>query len=211
MELTNGEINRLGESIRNNGYASNEELKKLQEFRISFSEPLFRVFNKIRILSNSINKESIVAFRLKRISTIINKIERENEMKLSRMGDIAGIRCIFNDESEVYKAFELFCKKYEISGEPKNYIKKPKEIGYKAIHIYVVDKVSKKRIEIQIKTIKQHNWATLVEITDLLYRLRLKKLEFLHMKNLQSFITYFQVTKNFLNQRLIIFIVFKRK
>jgi ppGpp synthetase/RelA/SpoT-type nucleotidyltranferase len=175
--MTNGEINRLGQSICNkNGKLDNTELDLLQRFRISFSEPLVDTYNIVRSLSDKVHRASITAFRLKRIGTIINKIERQPKMALSRMGDIAGIRCIFYNENEVYKALALIKTKFIISGKIRDYIENPKELGYKGIHIYVIEPKSEKRIEIQLRTIEFHNWATLVEITDLLYGLRLKEL-----------------------------------
>src|SRR6056297_2585708 len=106
--MTNGEINRLGEEIlRNKSVKNSEELKLLQEFRTSFQKPLSDTFSKIRTIADKIYRANIIAFRLKRISTIVNKIQREPDMCLSRMGDIAGIRCIFSNEKEIYKALEI--------------------------------------------------------------------------------------------------------
>lgn len=107
-EITNGEIDRLGAAIADkNGDISDSELELLQTFRVSFSKPLSQTFNEIRDLTYKIRKDSITACRLKRIGTILNKIPRQPKMKLSRMGDIAGIRCIFNNEKELYKAVTL--------------------------------------------------------------------------------------------------------
>lgn len=50
-----------------------------------------------------------------------------------------------------------------------DYVLSPKESGYRSIHIYVQDEKTQKRIEIQLRNKNQHNWATLVEILDLLY------------------------------------------
>ena len=44
-----------------------------------------------------------------------------------------------------------------------------KDSGYRSIHIYVKDHQTQKPIEIQIRNKAQHNWATLVEIVDLLF------------------------------------------
>jgi hypothetical protein len=92
------------------------------------------------------------------------------------MGDIAGIRLILENDKEVYKALELIQEQFEQSGKIRDYIESPKKIGYRGIHIYIKDKDSGKRIEIQIRTSSHHNWSTLVEITDLLYETRLKEL-----------------------------------
>lgn len=187
-EITNGEIDRLGAAIADkNGDISDSELELLQTFRVSFSKPLSQTFNEIRDLTYKIRKDSITACRLKRIGTILNKIPRQPKMKLSRMGDIAGIRCIFNNEKELYKAVTLIKDNYQSAGKMRDYIKYPKPLGYKGIHLYIRDKETNKRIEVQLRTLEHHNWATLVEITDLLYDLRLKELGFESNENFAKF------------------------
>lgn len=178
--VSNTKINKIGEDIATRGgKITPEELELLQEFRTSFSKPLVNVFNIMRELAGIVHQHSIIAFRLKRIDTIINKLSREEGMDLSRMGDIGGIRCIFYNEAEVYKAKELIEKKFESGGKTRDYINEIKrDIGYKSVHLYVKDPISQKRIEIQLRTVDHHNWATLIEITDLLYDLRLKELGF---------------------------------
>lgn len=178
--VSNTRINKIGENIAaRGGEITPEELEQLQEFRTSFSKPLVNVFNKTRELADKVNQSSILAFRLKRIDTIINKLSREKEMDLSRMGDIGGIRCIFYNEAEVYKAKALIENTFESGGKTRDYIKEiHRDIGYKSVHMYVKDPMSQKRIEIQLRTRNHHNWATLIEITDLLYDLRLKELGF---------------------------------
>lgn len=187
-KITNGEIDRLGFAIANkNGNITDAELELLQKFRVSFSKPLSQTFNEIRDLTYKIRKDSITACRLKRIGTILNKIPRQPKMKLTRMGDIAGIRCIFNNEKELYKAATLISDSYETAGKIRDYIKNPKPLGYKGVHLYIRDKLWNKRIEVQLRTLEHHNWATLVEITDLLYDLRLKELGFESDDNFAKF------------------------
>lgn len=178
--VSNTRINKIGEDIaKRGGKITPDELDLLQEFRTSFSKPLVNVFNIMRHITDNIHQSSIIAFRLKRIDTIINKLSREDGMDLSRMGDIGGIRCIFYNESEVYKAKELIENTFETGGKTRDYINEIKrDIGYKSVHVYVKDPILQKRIEIQLRTIEHHNWATLVEITDLLFNLRLKELGF---------------------------------
>jgi ppGpp synthetase/RelA/SpoT-type nucleotidyltranferase len=177
MSFTKGEIKRLGERIvASNGEINTGDLSLLQEFRTSFSQPLSDTFNKIITIKNNVRQSAIVAFRLKRISTIINKAIREPSMNLSRMGDIAGIRLILENDREVYQALELIQKQFKQSGRIRDYIQDPKKIGYRGVHIYIVDPVFGKRLEIQIRTSSHHNWSTLVEISDHIYDTRLKEL-----------------------------------
>ncbi len=177
MKYTGGDIKRLGlKIVETQGKIDAKDLALLQAYRTSFSKPLTDTFNKIITIKNNVRQSAIVAFRLKRISTIINKVIRNPEMSLNRMGDIAGIRLILENDKEVYKALELIQEQFEQSGKIRDYIENPKKIGYRGIHIYVKDKEFGKRIEIQIRTSSHHNWSTLVEISDLLYKTRMKEL-----------------------------------
>ena len=89
------------------------------------------------------------------------------------MGDIAGCRCILSTEAGVYNLYKKIQKNigslpFEIKGVVHDYIAEPKDSGYKSIHINVTLRGDNRRIEIQLRSLEQHNWATLVETTDLL-------------------------------------------
>ena len=177
--VSNKKIYKLSKKIRlNNGEVNDDELLLLQDYRTSFSQPLSATFHKIRRICDKVDRETIVAFRLKRIGTIINKLLRLQNTFVTTMGDIAGIRCIFKTQEDVEKVLEIIKSKFEYDKNIRDYVNNPKQIGYKGLHIYIKEPRSGKKIEIQLRTIKDHNWATLVEITDLLYGLRLKELGF---------------------------------
>lgn len=198
--MTNGEIDRLGERIKVNGKPNAEDLDLLQEFRKSYKDPLSRVFETLRNFAIKVDKEAIVTFRIKRIDTIIRKLHRfkdnpEGSMALSRMWDIAGCRCIFNsnEESLIYRLRDALIKEY---GECKinDHVSTPKKDGYRSLHIYIQDKILNKKIEVQIRTTKQHNWATLVEIIDLIYSTKIK--EGSNNVELQRFLFLFSKKEN---------------
>ncbi|MBO4840194.1 MAG: RelA/SpoT domain-containing protein [Bacteroidaceae bacterium] len=174
--MTKGEIDRLGQRIGTSVEISSEDLDKLQEYRQTFQEPISRVFNYVLEAARKIDKQSIVTYRIKRIDTIIEKLRRfkDNEngsMNLSRMWDIAGCRCILNTttDEKLFKFLKVIQKEYGMGCKVNDHITKPKDSGYRSIHIYVKDKLTQKPVEIQIRNRVQHNWATLVEIVDLLY------------------------------------------
>lgn len=188
MTYTGGDIRRLGDRIvENNGTLDDNELQLLQEYRKSFTQPLSETFNELTQIKNSVDRQGIIAFRLKRIKTIVNKVLRNPDMQLNRMGDIAGIRIIVRTEGQLDKILDTIVTNFEISGKIRNYNKDPKPIGYKGIHVYVKDVKQGKRIEVQLRTIQSHNWATLVEITDLLYDTRLKELGYKNNLELGKF------------------------
>jgi len=175
-QFSKGEIDRLGETIRQEKDSVSEvSLAKLQEYRTSHKNALSKVFT---LLGESLKRDQnvILTYRLKRIESIIRKLSREPKMKFNRMWDIAGCRCILNNNEQVYELKE----KLESFGfleikKVNDYIKEPQTEGYRSLHLYVTLKGDNTYIEIQIRCIDDHNWATLVEITDLLFDSKLKE------------------------------------
>lgn len=174
--MTKGEIDRLGERIQSSKELAIEDLNMLQEYRQSFQEAVANVFGFVLETARKIDKQCIVTFRIKRIDTIVEKLKRFEEnpngrMTLSRMWDIAGCRCIFNvpQEEKLYSLLDRICEEYGPDCKINDYVASPRSSGYRSIHVYVKDKLTQKPIEVQIRNRKQHNWATLVEIVDLLY------------------------------------------
>jgi len=181
--ITKGEIDRLGERIGGAKEVSNGDLELLQEYRQTFQEPLSRVFGFVLAVARKIDKQCIVTYRIKRIDTIIEKLRRfkgneHGRMALSRMWDIAGCRCILNvsGNDKLYQLQEAILSEFGEDCKINDHVARPRDSGYRSIHIYVKDRQTQKPIEIQLRNRAQHNWATLVEIVDLLYGSKNKEL-----------------------------------
>lgn len=178
---SNKEYKKLGDRIRKNiENISEYDYEMLQYLRLSYKEPMSIIFNSIKSIAHKVDSNCVCTYRIKRIESIISKLARFPKMQVNRAEDIAGCRCILSSETDVYKLYNKIKKKqdklpFEIKGKINDYIKSPKESGYKSIHLNVVLKNDNRRVEIQLRSIEQHNWATLVEITDLLYGLKLKE------------------------------------
>jgi ppGpp synthetase/RelA/SpoT-type nucleotidyltranferase len=176
--LSNSQIKKLGDRIRanncNKNNCSQEDLKHLQNFRLSFKESLNEIFQILSNESKLVHKNRIVSFRMKKIDTIISKLDREKGMDLERMGDIAGCRCIVQSESAIYKIVDRLAKNYTLKINDK--ISLPDNDGYKAVHIYLKSKNCKtnRTVEIQLRTFEQHYWSTLVEIIDVVFDTSIK-------------------------------------
>ena len=116
--LSNTQIKKLGDRIRDNDCIKKnigqEDLKHLQNFRLSFKESLNEIFQILSDESKQVHKNRIVSFRMKKIDTIISKLDREKGMDLERMGDIAGCRCTVQSESAIYKIVERLSKNYTL-------------------------------------------------------------------------------------------------
>jgi putative GTP pyrophosphokinase len=175
MNFTKGEIDRLGDQIRQEGFELSEKtLEDLQRFRTSHKDSLAHVFQILCALSKQINIGSIVTYRIKRFESIIGKLYRHHDMRFSRMWDIAGCRCILKDDDEVYKLRDLIASNLTVR-KVYDYIENPQQDGYRSLHLFVSLPDDDKVIEVQLRNIIDHNWATLVEITDLLFGTKLKE------------------------------------
>ena len=112
-------------------------------------------------------------YRLKSVNSILGKLEKRGlEVSLdsivTNLTDIAGVRVICNYVSDVYKIADLLIKQIDIKLiAKKDYIKHPKENGYRSLHlvvevpIFLAEKVQPTTVEIQIRTIAMDFWASL--------------------------------------------------
>lgn len=196
--MTKSQINKLGKTIRGklreNIPLTEDEIMSLQEYRTSFKEDLSRVFNIIASLSRKERKDNIVSFRIKRIESILSKIKRETTMSLGNMGDIAGCRIIVYSQAALNNLVVAINKNFVVTNF-NDYVSKPKEDGYKGYHIYVKSPLNEhKLIEIQLRHITTHKWASLVEIIDILYNLKLKEGQ--KNEDLQEFIYILSLSPN---------------
>lgn len=101
-----------------------------------------------------------VTQRLKRRSTMIWKLDREPKMKLSRMGDIGGVRVRLPTLDHVYAVSRRLRKNWTIT-RTRDYVAEPTDLGYRAIHHIV--RRNERLIEVQLRTVRQDAWANQVE------------------------------------------------
>ena len=126
---------------------------------------------------------AIVAQRLKRMSSIIDKLKRYGDMQVTRMQDIGGLRVVFDDLEQVY-AFSNEMENRDSGSfsfiRMKDYVNEPKKSGYRGIHqIFKFNnedypESNGRLIEMQIRTRLQHLWATSVESLDIILNSALK-------------------------------------
>lgn len=167
-------VNRAGVNIRE-GSATADDLQVIDTWRAAHRGVLntFQAILRNRTRGSKIT----VAQRHKRKITIFDKLHRFPKMELSRMDDIAGCRLIFQDVKELLefrKRFHAarFRHKRRNDLDKYDYIKNPKQTGYRGIHdVYDYDVNSEIGrgltglfVEIQYRTLVQHAWATTVEV-----------------------------------------------
>lgn len=123
-------------------------------------------------LRRRVGQRDIVAQRLKRMPTIISKLERLPRLKLSNVQDIGGCRAIVPETTDAFQhATDLLDSRVRHRlTRYKDYIRSPRPSGYRGLHLvysYNSEKVAHWHglsTEIQIRTRLQHRWATAVEV-----------------------------------------------
>ena len=176
MNISSNEYKRLGDRIRQNpDNIAAADLDAIQHLRSSYKDELARLFAILINVVRPIDRKAIITYRVKRIESIVSKLLRQPQMHVNRMADIAGCRCIVQSDEQVWMVHEALKEQLMIVGT-NDYITTPKKDGYRSLHLLVkVDDKSAKTMEIQIRSIDEHNWATLVEITDLILASKIKE------------------------------------
>lgn len=170
LHVSKSAVRRAGSTLRRfareeaTDAEADEALGVIDAYRRSFSDPL----NAVAALGGILRESGIqgeVSQRLKRMLTIAQKIVvRESGLDLSRMQDIGGCRVVLDsDDVADLRRFEGLVCDYWGDGckRSSNYVDRPRESGYRAIHIVVVQ--DGRMIEIQLHTQRMHLWAELVE------------------------------------------------
>lgn len=164
--------------------AKEQALNIINNWRVSHNFPLNTFQWRLRSVSKKINPDCLVAQRIKRLVSIKLKLQLQSDMKLSQMQDIGGCRAIMKDISELDQLVNVY--KHESRGikhklhKEQDYITEPKISGYRGVHLiykYNSDKSTDykdMRIEIQIRTLMQHAWATAVETVGTFINMPLK-------------------------------------
>ena len=136
-------------------------------------ETKFKVLDEEFSLEHDRNPISSIKTRLKSLRSLKGKLERKNlsftiDDIENNINDVAGIRVICPFPEDVYTLANALLKQDDIETvEIKDYIKNPKENGYRSIHIIVAIPIflaKEKRImhvEIQLRTIAMDFWASL--------------------------------------------------
>lgn len=178
VEYSRSQIINAGKIIRSEESSDaekNNAVKVIDNWRAAHAFPMHVIYMHLRRMCVQ-NKGAIVAERLKRLTSIINKLTRERAMNLWTMQDLGGCRVIVSTISDVYgyaKEYEN-SKKRHIQKKVNDYIVAPKESGYRSLHVVYEYRSDKNEnynknmlIEIQFRTHLQHLWATSVETMDL--------------------------------------------
>ena len=104
-----------------------------------------------------------IAEKLKRLGKPVNMDEI-----MENLNDVAGIRVICPFIQDIYRVADMLTRQDDITViKVKDYIKNPKENGYRSYHLIVEvpvffsDVTQPMRVEVQIRTVAMNFWASL--------------------------------------------------
>lgn len=144
-----------------------------------YNAALQEVSTKLNILNEEFqhihryNPIEHIGTRIKSPESIVKKLKKNgHESSIENMilyvNDIAGVRLICSFTSDIYKLAKMIASQNDLKVlEIKDYIKNPKESGYKSYHmivtvpIFLSDHIVETKVEIQIRTIAMDFWASL--------------------------------------------------
>ncbi len=191
LAFSKKQVEKAGRVIRKQDGDMDQAITVIQNFRAAHLYPLQIIKNLIwkHIRKLDLLETATIVRRLKRLPTIINKLQREsldgysdNAISLKRMHDIGGCRVILDSLDDLKHLCQSLSTSRSAHGvRVYDYITSPKSSGYRGIHrVYKsyehLDNHEWKgfQIEVQLRTRLQHIWATTVEIVDVIEKETLK-------------------------------------
>lgn len=158
-----------------------KQLMAYYECAIMEIEVKFKILNKQFSLQQSYNPIETIKTRLKSPESILQKMQQRElvgniEAVEHKINDIAGVRVICPFITDIYMLSECLLAQDDVFLiEKKDYIKTPKENGYRSLHlivetpIFLQEEKKMMKVEIQLRTIAMDFWASLE------HRMRYKK------------------------------------
>lgn len=189
LSFSRTKVDKAGRSFRKKLHQSpsesEESVEIIQSFRAAHLYPLQIIKNLVwkHVRKIGLLDSAIVVRRLKRLPTIIDKLQRktldgetDNGLSLLRMHDIGGCRVIVDNMHDLRLLNKsLDASRTQHSCKIYDYIEQPKLSGYRGIHrVYKSYGNIKEHdykgynIEVQTRTKLQHLWATTVEVIDVI-------------------------------------------
>ena len=156
-----------------------EDVESWRTVIFLYNAALKEVGTKLEILNDEFkhvhryNPIEHIKKRIKTPESIIKKLKKNGyevsvENMVKHINDIAGIRIICSFTSDIYRLAGMIGNQSDLKVlSIKDYIKHPKESGYKSYHmlvsvpIFLSDSVVDTKVEIQIRTIAMDFWASL--------------------------------------------------
>jgi putative GTP pyrophosphokinase len=187
-EYSREDVNRAGELLLSDTSAPDElnhALTVINNWRAIHACPMQTMRMTLAARAQKQDLQMIISQRTKRIPAIRLKLREHRAkglaLKLAQMQDIGGCRAVLRTVAQVEELaqyYERATTKNSLRGgkfqRKYDYIKNPKDTGYRSIHlVYKYHSTSPRlaiyddlKIEIQLRSRLQHYWATAVETVD---------------------------------------------
>ena len=155
------------------------EFNKFRQFMMMYNCAIKEVQTKFEILNDELstmhnrNPIEMIKSRIKSPESIIEKLYRKDfpismESVLENINDVAGIRVICSFIDDIYEVAHMLSIQDDVKViEVKDYIKNPKENGYRSYHmivevpVFFTNRKQFMRVEVQLRTIAMDFWASL--------------------------------------------------
>ena len=156
-----------------------QQLAHFEELMMVYRSAIREITTKLEVLNDELSmtgKQNPIEFiksRVKRPMSILNKLQRSGleiteENIVNHLNDVAGVRVVCSFVDDVYLVAEMLTKQDDIVViKKKDYIKHPKENGYRSYHlileipIFLSDRKLPVRVEVQLRTVAMDFWASL--------------------------------------------------
>lgn len=186
-EFSRSAVDRAGVTVTDASSTAEQReaaMSVVKNWRASHHFPLNSIQMHLRKAARKVDEGSIVAQRVKRMPSILRKLNAKDtgNMRLSQMQDIGGCRAVVSDPAAVHAVRSILLNSkmnHKVVAEFP-YMNEPKATGYRSQHIVLqyqsrrFESYAKHLIEVQIRTRLQHAWSTAVEAVDIFLRLSLK-------------------------------------
>ena len=153
--------------------------QQFQDAMMMYSCAIREVKTKLEVLNDELsvrnqrNPIEMIKSRVKQPRSIVEKLKRKGypltlQAMQDNLDDIAGVRVICSFVDDIYAIAGMMMRQDDVRVlQIKDYIKNPKDNGYRSYHIiaevpvYFSEQKSFIRVEIQIRTIAMDFWASL--------------------------------------------------
>lgn len=156
-----------------------EQAYQFQEAMMMYTCAIREIKTKLEVLNdelsvrNSRNPIEMVKSRVKKPLSIVEKLQRRGlpitmESMMENLDDVAGIRVICSFLDDIYAVADMLTRQDDVHIIAiKDYIRHPKDNGYRSYHmiveipVFFSDRKKWMRVEVQIRTIAMDFWASL--------------------------------------------------
>lgn len=156
-----------------------KNMQNFQEVMLMYNCAVKEIRTKFEVLNDDLsvahnrNPIEMIKTRIKKPQSIFNKLIRKHldismESIKENINDVAGVRVICSFVDDIYQVANMFISQDDITLiEVKDYIKNPKENGYRSYHaivsvpVFFANRKENIKVEVQFRTIAMDFWASL--------------------------------------------------